>query len=60
MPDISMLDLRANLTDVLRRVADGESFTVVRFGSPVASIEPFKMPPLDQSSELVDPETEDS
>ena len=41
MPDISMLDLRANLTSVLDRARQGESFTVIRFGSPVAEIGPF-------------------
>lgn len=40
MPEISMLDLRANLTTVLQRVEAGESFTVRRFGTTIASIEP--------------------
>ena len=40
MPDISMLDLRANLTDILKRAEQGETFTVNRFGTKVAMIVP--------------------
>lgn len=42
MPEISMLDLRANLTEILRRVEEnGEGFTVNRFGKTVAAIVPI-------------------
>lgn len=40
MPDISMLDLRSNLTDVLREVERGQIYTVNRFGKTIAMLVP--------------------
>lgn len=39
MPEkLSMLDLRANLSEILRRVEAGEAFEITRFGKVVAII----------------------
>lgn len=37
---ISLLQLRTDLSGVLRRVSEGESLVVTRFGIPVAVIRP--------------------
>jgi prevent-host-death family protein len=37
---INMLELRINLTQILKRVENGESLVVTRFGAPVAVIGP--------------------
>ena len=40
MTEVSVRELRNNLTRYLRRIEQGERFTVTRRGKPVATIEP--------------------
>lgn len=63
--EISMVDLRPNLTQVLNEVTTTSvTYTVTRFGKPVVTIGPFEQAPLNSSdtvnlgddSSQVDPE----
>jgi antitoxin (DNA-binding transcriptional repressor) of toxin-antitoxin stability system len=40
MPDISMLDLRSNLSAIVRDVEAGHTYTVKRFGKTVMMLVP--------------------
>jgi prevent-host-death family protein len=47
MAEVSVRELRNNLTGYLRRIEQGESVTVTRRGKPVATLEPVAQPVSD-------------
>lgn len=60
---IAQRDLRNDVSAVLRRVADGESFTVTVRGEPVAELVPVRRPrvfvPRDEVQSMFGPPRED-
>ena len=52
MTEVSVRELRSNLTGYLRRIEQGERVTVTRRGKPVATIEPISKPQSDVDAAL--------
>ncbi len=52
MTEVSVRELRSNLTGYLRRIEQGERVTVTRRGKPVATLEPIAQPASDVDAAL--------
>ena len=52
MTEVSVRELRSNLTGYLRRIERGERVTVTRRGKPVATLEPIAKPVSDVDAAL--------
>ena len=52
MTEVSVRELRSNLTGYLRRIEQGERVTVTRRGKPVATLEPIAKPTSDVDAAL--------
>ena len=52
MTEVSVRELRSNLTGYLRRIEQGERVTVTRRGKPVATLEPIAKPESDVDAAL--------
>jgi len=52
MTEVSVRELRSNLTGYLRRIEQGERVTVTRRGKPVATLEPIAKPASDVDAAL--------
>ena len=52
MTEVSIRDLRNNLTKYIRRAESGETLTITRRGEPVVNIEPRAKPKSDMDAAL--------
>lgn len=52
MTEVSVRELRNNLTGYLRRIEQGERVTVTRRGKPVATLQPIAKPDSDVDAAL--------